>query len=71
MVGSHNDDVIIEEDENDGGAGAAENSVVDGAAKYMKERVFRVESGRFKSDISESSLNSIPELQILERLLQV
>ncbi|XP_066913207.1 protein unc-79 homolog isoform X2 [Clytia hemisphaerica] len=69
LVGSHNDDVIIEEDENDRGAAAA-NSVVDGAAKYLKERVFRVESGRFKSDISESSLNSIPELQILERLLQ-
>jgi len=37
----------------------------------VKEKVFRMESGRFKSDISESSLNSIPELQILERLLQV
>lgn len=36
-----------------------------------KEQVLQMQRQRNRSDISESALNVIPELQILEKLLQV
>ena len=67
------DDVIIEEEENEEEPKKfSESSSSSSSAKFTsKEKVYRLESGKFKSDISESSLNCIPELQITERLLQV
>ena len=70
------DDVILEEEEEEDDEEDAPKKFADSAstsAKFTstKEKAERVESGKFKSDISESSLNSIPELQIMERLLQV
>lgn len=65
------DDVIIEEEEDE--EDAPKKFADSASAKFTatKEKVHRLESGKFKSDISESSLNCIPELQITERLLQV
>lgn len=73
------DDVILEEEEEEeeektkiSNKYSADSS--SGAGKFTaptKEKAHRAESGKFRSDISESSLNSIPELIIMERLLQV
>ena len=65
------DDVIIEEEEDEEEPKKFSGSASSAKFTSTKEKVHKLESGKFKSDISESSLNCIPELQITEHLLQV